>query len=91
MCDYTRLRFDQDALVHSGDLTSAPGPHGSTEFVDIDLRAVRRVGGRYVLPVVFSYNDVPFDPIARAAPNIETLRLRSTRSLRSLGARERRR
>ncbi|MEU4192564.1 MXAN_6230/SCO0854 family RING domain-containing protein [Kribbella sp. NPDC026611] len=65
LCDYTRLRFDQDALVHSGDLTSAPGPHGSTEFVDLDLRAVRRVGGRYVLPVVFSYNDVPFDQLER--------------------------
>ncbi|WP_433159783.1 MXAN_6230/SCO0854 family RING domain-containing protein [Kribbella sp. CA-247076] len=65
LCDYTRLRFDQDALVHSGDLTSAPGPHGSTEFVDLDLRAVRRVGGRYVLPVVFSYNNVPFDELGR--------------------------
>ncbi|MEU4607168.1 MXAN_6230/SCO0854 family RING domain-containing protein [Kribbella sp. NPDC023972] len=65
LCDYTRLRFDQDALVHSGDLTSAPGPHGSTEFVDLDLRAVRRVGGRYVLPVVFSYNNVPFDELER--------------------------
>ncbi|WP_371403528.1 hypothetical protein OHA10_37305 [Kribbella sp. NBC_00662] len=65
LCDYTRLRFDQDALVHSGDLTSAPAPQGSTEFVDIDLRAVRRVDGRYVLPVVFSYNDVPFDQLER--------------------------
>jgi hypothetical protein len=65
LCDYTRLRFDQDALVHSGDLTSAPSPHGSTEFVDLDLRAVRRVGGRYVLPVVFSYNNVPFDELQR--------------------------
>jgi hypothetical protein len=65
LCDYTRLRFDQDALVHSGDLTSAPAPQGSTEFVDIDLRAVRRVDGRYVLPVVFSYNDVGFDQLER--------------------------
>ncbi|MFF0341924.1 MXAN_6230/SCO0854 family RING domain-containing protein [Kribbella sp. NPDC004875] len=65
LCDYTRLRFDEDALVHSGDLTSAPGPAGSTEFVDIDLRAVRRVGGRYLLPVVFSYNDVPFEELER--------------------------
>ncbi|MDX2973787.1 MXAN_6230/SCO0854 family RING domain-containing protein [Kribbella solani] len=65
LCDYTRLRFDEDALVHSGDLTSAPAPGGSTEFVDLDLRALRRVGGRYVLPVVFSYNDVPFDVLER--------------------------
>ncbi|TCN28835.1 RING finger family protein [Kribbella orskensis] len=65
LCDYTRLRFDQDALVHSGNLTSAPGPQGSTEFVDLDLVALRRLGGRYVLPVVFSYNDVPFNELER--------------------------
>ncbi|TCO38107.1 RING finger family protein [Kribbella antiqua] len=65
LCDYSRLRFDQDALVHSGNLMSAPGPAGSTEFVDLDLRAVRRVGGRYLLPVVFSYNNVPFDQLER--------------------------
>lgn len=65
LCDYTRYRFEQDALVHSGDLTSAPGPVGSSEFVDLDLVALRRVGGRYVLPVVFSYNDVPFDNLER--------------------------
>ena len=65
LCDYTRYRFEQDALVHSGDLTSAPGPAGSSEFVDLDLVALRRVGGRYVLPVVFSYNDVPFDQLER--------------------------
>lgn len=65
LCDYTRYRFDQDALVHSGDLTSAPGPLGATEFVDLDLVALRRVGGRYVLPVVFSYNDVPFEALER--------------------------
>ncbi|GAA1576529.1 hypothetical protein GCM10009789_32410 [Kribbella sancticallisti] len=65
LCDYTRLRFDQDALVHSGDLTSAPAPLGATEFVDLDLVALRRIGGRYVLPVVFSYNNVPFDKLLR--------------------------
>jgi hypothetical protein len=65
LCDYTRLRFDQDALVHSGNLTSAPGPQGSTEFVDLDLVALRRLGGRHVLPVVFSYNDVPFNGLER--------------------------
>jgi hypothetical protein len=65
LCDQMRLRFDQDALVHSGNLTSAPAPQGSTEFVDLDLKAVRRVGGRYVLPVIFSYNDVPFEKLER--------------------------
>lgn len=65
LCDYTRYRFDQDALVHSGDLTSAPLPLGATEFVDLDLVAVQRVGGRYVLPAVFSYNDVAFEHLER--------------------------
>jgi hypothetical protein len=65
LCDYTRYRFDQDALVHSGDLTSAPLPLGATEFVDLDLVAVQRVGGRYVLPVVFSYNNVAFEHLER--------------------------
>lgn len=65
LCDYTRYRFDQDALVHSGDLTSAPGPLGATEFVDLDLVAVARVGGRYLLPVVFSFNNVAFERLER--------------------------
>jgi hypothetical protein len=34
-CDYTSLRID--GAVHSGDLTSAPPPHGASEFVDLDL------------------------------------------------------
>lgn len=65
LCDYTTLRFEQDALIHSGDLTSAPEPLGASEFVDIDTELVRVLGGRYLLPVVFSYNDVEFDRLER--------------------------
>ncbi|WP_112237544.1 MXAN_6230/SCO0854 family RING domain-containing protein [Kribbella monticola] len=65
LCDPTRLRFDQDAMVHSGNLTAAPGPRGATEYVDLDLIALRRVGARYVLPVVFSFNGVPFNALER--------------------------
>ncbi|WP_246486294.1 MXAN_6230/SCO0854 family RING domain-containing protein [Kribbella qitaiheensis] len=65
LCDPTRLRFDQDAMVHSGNLTAAPGPRGATEYVDLDLRALRRIGARYVLPVVFSFNGVPFNALER--------------------------
>ncbi|TDU83125.1 RING finger family protein [Kribbella voronezhensis] len=65
LCDPTRLRFDQDAMVHSGNLTAAPGPRGATEYVDLDLTALRRVGARYVLPVVFSFNGVPFNALER--------------------------
>ncbi|SPL90960.1 unnamed protein product [[Actinomadura] parvosata subsp. kistnae] len=61
MCDYTRLRLGK-GLTHSGDLTSAPEPLGASEFIDVDVRAQP---GRYLVPVVFSYNDVPFDELVR--------------------------
>ncbi|WP_404816028.1 MXAN_6230/SCO0854 family RING domain-containing protein [Streptomyces thermolineatus] len=66
LCDYTHLRFGADAAVHSGDFTSAPPPHGSTEFVDLDAEALARAGARYAVTVVFSYNDVPFDELTDA-------------------------
>ncbi|WP_256863225.1 TerD family protein [Microbispora sp. GKU 823] len=65
LCDYTNLRLGASAAVHSGDLTSAPEPLGASEFVDLDVAALRATGGRYVVPIVFSYNDVPFDELAR--------------------------
>ncbi|MEU7900331.1 MXAN_6230/SCO0854 family RING domain-containing protein [Nonomuraea sp. NPDC049152] len=65
LCDYTRLRLGGDAVVHSGDLTSAPEPLGSSEFVDLDVGKLAKLGGRYVVPVVFSYNDVPFEELVR--------------------------
>ncbi|GGT05237.1 hypothetical protein GCM10010156_73700 [Planobispora rosea] len=65
LCDYTNLVLGDDAAVHSGDLTSAPEPLGASEFVDLDVTAMRAIGGRYAVPVVFSYNDVPFDRLVR--------------------------
>ncbi|GAA4236606.1 hypothetical protein FHR32_008275 [Streptosporangium album] len=65
LCDYTSLRLGGTAAVHSGDLTSAPEPLGASEFVDLDVRALRALGGRYAVPVVFSFNDVPFDQLVR--------------------------
>ncbi|MCA2223840.1 TerD family protein [Nonomuraea aurantiaca] len=61
VCDYTQLRLGT-AVTHSGDLTSAPEPLGSSEFIDVNVRALR---GRYLVPVVFSYNDVPFEELVR--------------------------
>ncbi|QFY10449.1 hypothetical protein GBF35_31000 [Nonomuraea phyllanthi] len=61
VCDYTRLRLG-NGLVHSGDLTSAPEPLGASEFIDVDVRAL---AARYLVPVVFSYNDVPFEELIR--------------------------
>lgn len=65
LCDYTNLRLGGSAAVHSGDLTSAPEPLGASEFVDLDVAALRAIGGRYAVPIVFSYNDVPFDELVR--------------------------
>ncbi|WP_416874248.1 MXAN_6230/SCO0854 family RING domain-containing protein [Kitasatospora sp. SC0581] len=66
LCDYTRLVAGPRAAVHSGDYTSAPPPHGATEFVDLDLPALGGAGARYAVVVVFSYNDVPFEDLTDA-------------------------
>ncbi|MCX3058941.1 TerD family protein, partial [Streptomyces sp. GXMU-J5] len=66
LCDYTRLEWGGEAALHSGDLTSAPPPHGATEYVDLDLGRLRGAGVRFAVPVVFSYNDVPFDQLPDA-------------------------
>lgn len=59
-CDYTQLRWG-DAVKHSGDLTSAPPPQGATEYIDMDLGRLVEHGVRWIVPLVFSYNDVPFE------------------------------
>ncbi|MEO3975580.1 MXAN_6230/SCO0854 family RING domain-containing protein [Streptomyces sp. CAU 1734] len=63
-CDYTRLRFKEDAAVHSGDLTSAPAPRGASEFIDLDLDRLAAENIRYAVAVVFSYNNVAFEDMA---------------------------
>ncbi|MDP9402020.1 MAG: TerD family protein [Actinomycetota bacterium] len=65
-CDYTTLRFARDAAIHSGDFTSAPAPFGATEFLDLRPSALGTAGVRYAVPVVFSYNDVPFELLPEA-------------------------
>ncbi|MFJ3883107.1 MXAN_6230/SCO0854 family RING domain-containing protein [Streptomyces sp. NPDC090077] len=67
LCDYTRLRYGpHGAAVHSGDLTSAPAPDGATEYVDLDLEALAENGDAYAVPVVFSFNNIPFDELPDA-------------------------
>ncbi|MFG2298154.1 MXAN_6230/SCO0854 family RING domain-containing protein [Streptomyces sp. NPDC048603] len=68
LCDYTELTHGPDgaAAVHSGDLTSAPAPDGATEYVDLDLAALARHGDAFAVPLVFSYNNVPFDELPDA-------------------------
>ncbi|MFI9585358.1 MXAN_6230/SCO0854 family RING domain-containing protein [Streptomyces sp. NPDC052236] len=66
VCDYTSLRFASQAAVHSGDLQDAPPPLGASEFVDLDLERLGAAGVRYVVAVVYSYNNVPFGDLAEA-------------------------
>ncbi|MFK4069175.1 MXAN_6230/SCO0854 family RING domain-containing protein [Streptomyces sp. NPDC029674] len=66
LCDYTQLEHAGGAARHSGDLTSAPAPHGATEYLDLDLPRLAHTGVRFVVPVVLSYNDVPFDELPDA-------------------------
>ncbi|MER7751856.1 MXAN_6230/SCO0854 family RING domain-containing protein [Kitasatospora sp. NPDC097643] len=73
LCDYTRLVSGARAAVHSGDFTTAPPPHGATEFVDLDLPALAEAGARYAVVVVFSYNDVAFEDLTDAFAGFMTL------------------
>ncbi|MFC8127962.1 MXAN_6230/SCO0854 family RING domain-containing protein [Streptomyces sp. NPDC057302] len=66
VCDYTQLTYAGGAARHSGDLTSAPAPHGATEYLDLDLPRLANVGVRFVVPAVLSYNNVPFDELPDA-------------------------
>ncbi|QEU91505.1 hypothetical protein CP970_12000 [Streptomyces kanamyceticus] len=66
LCDYTHLTYAGGAARHSGDLTSAPAPHGATEYLDLDLPRLANSGVRFVVPAVISYNDVPFDELPDA-------------------------
>lgn len=65
-CDFTHLRFARTGAVHSGDLTNAPAPLGASEFIDLDVQALRKSGVRYVVMTVLSYNGVPFEEMAEA-------------------------
>ncbi|MFE2303344.1 MXAN_6230/SCO0854 family RING domain-containing protein [Streptomyces sp. NPDC059445] len=66
VCDYTNLVHGDRAIVHSGDLTSAPAPDGATEYVDLDLAALAGGPVRFAVPVVFSYNDIAFEHLLDA-------------------------
>ncbi len=65
-CDYTRQTAMNGAAQHSGDLTSAPPPNGSTEYIDLDLAALRAQGVEQLATVCFAYSSSPFDELAEA-------------------------
>ncbi|OIK26853.1 MXAN_6230/SCO0854 family RING domain-containing protein [Streptomyces malaysiense] len=66
LCDYTNLVHGTRAAVHSGDLTSAPAPRGATEYVDLDLELLAERGDAYAVPLVLSFNNVPFEELRDA-------------------------
>jgi hypothetical protein len=71
-CAYTSLRYQGSAAVHSGDLQSGPPPTGASEFVDLDLGLLAEAGVRYVVAVVYAYNDVPFEELAEGFAGLMT-------------------
>ncbi|MGW4893790.1 MXAN_6230/SCO0854 family RING domain-containing protein [Kitasatospora sp. NPDC004240] len=83
LCDYTNLVHGRRSAVHSGDLTSAPPPHGASEFVDLDLAALAGEGARYAVTLVFSYNDIPFEDLAEAFAGFMTVDEAAGRSRRA--------
>jgi hypothetical protein len=53
-------------IIHSGDLTSAPAPHGSSEFIDINLNAYNPSRGRYLVPMIFRFSGPNFSELPEA-------------------------
>ncbi|MFC8275417.1 MXAN_6230/SCO0854 family RING domain-containing protein [Streptomyces sp. NPDC057271] len=79
LCDYTNLVYGRRAVVHSGDLTSAPAPKGATEYADLDLAALAEAGVRFAMPIVLSYNNVPFEQLLDAFAGFMSLPSREGR------------
>lgn len=65
VCSFHQLRAP--GMVHSGDLRSAPLPAGATEYVDLDLGALRGAGITHLLASVHSYTSIPFSQMERAS------------------------
>jgi hypothetical protein len=61
---WTNLR--EGDIIHSGDLTSAPAPHGSSEFIDINLNAYNPSRGRYLVPMIFRFSGPNFSELPEA-------------------------
>ena len=55
---YTNLKSERLNCCHSGDITSAP--EGASEFIDLDLEALRGNNVDYVALTVFSFSRQPF-------------------------------
>lgn len=65
---YTNLRSQKYRAYHSGDITNGgrPGGKGVAEFLDVDIDAVAKNAGRYIVYQVFSFTGQKFSDI----PNV---------------------
>lgn len=68
---YTNLSDYSTGMLHSGDFTSAPGPDGAAEFVDIPVGAARKAGARYVIVTVHSYSGQLFAELEGAFAGVQ--------------------
>ena len=70
VCSYYELTFaganGAPIAKSAGDLTSAPWPDGSTEFVDLDREKALAEGIRYAVMVINAYAGLPFSQLDRA-------------------------
>jgi len=57
--------------THSGDVRSAPAPTGAAEFIDLDLKALRNRGIRYVVMMVYSWTGQKFNEFTAFAGVME--------------------
>jgi len=64
-CSYTNLEID--GVKHSGDLTSAPPPHGARETVNIEVSKMQERGVSKAAIVVFAYSGQNMDDLADAS------------------------
>jgi Prokaryotic RING finger family 4 len=60
-CDDRHLVVGDHAVVHSGDVTAAPPPHGASEYVDLDLDRLHALGARHAVMTIFVEGAVPFE------------------------------
>jgi hypothetical protein len=65
-CDFTKTSIMKGIVKHSGDYTSAPAPHGASEFVDIDLDGVEKKDIRYIATELYSYSNTDFEELDEA-------------------------
>jgi hypothetical protein len=61
--------------VHSGDVQNAPD--GASEFIDMDLNALEKIGVRYAVPSVISYRGDGFNTFPCFAGMMERDKLKS--------------